>query len=202
LFQQELQTSSVLREWWQQVNQAKPGAGIGLQMMIDKVHDFGQYLGSEIVFSMALGDNEHPVPLVAAEVSKPGLKAFIEQQLPPMQGKEAPFRILDEQELMTATAPPKGEKMFILVGSDLVVAAPTLEALRDFTARAKRGSGGFASTPFGQRLTQAYTEGAGLLIGADLEQMTSRAQAGMKRESQRAAFERSGFSDVRFLIAE
>lgn len=205
LFQQELQTSSVLRDWWQQANQSKPGAAMGLQMMIDKVHDFGQYLGNEIVFSMSLGEQGNPVPLVAAEVSKPGLRAFIEQQISAMQQKEVPFKILDEQELMTATVQPnqsKPGKMFIVVGSDLVVAAPTLEALRDFHARVKRGAGGFASTPFGQRLTQAYTDGAGLLIGADLEQMSSRAEAGMKRESQRVAFERSGLSDVRFLIAE
>jgi hypothetical protein len=205
LFQQELQTSSVLRDWWQQVNQAKPGAGIGLEMMIDKVHDLGQYLGNEIVFSMSLGDKGHPVPLIAAEVSKPGLKAFLEQQIAVLHGKDAPLRILDEQELTSGVIEPdqsKKEEMFILVGSDLVVVAPTVEALRDFTARAKQGSGGFASTPFGQRLTQAYSEGAGLLIGADLEQMTNRAEAGMKREAQRAVFERSGFSDVRFLIAE
>ncbi|HEV2962211.1 MAG TPA: FecR domain-containing protein [Candidatus Angelobacter sp.] len=208
LFQQELQTSSVLREWWQQVNNSKPGSEVGLQMVIDKVHDLGQYLGNEIVFSMSLGDKEHPVPLIAAEVSKPGLKAFLEQQIAPLHGKEAPLRILDEQELMSGTVQPKHpgqakpDEMFVLVGSDLVVSAPTIEALRDFTERAKRGSGGFASTPFGQRLAHAYTEGAGLLIGADLEQMSNRAQAGMKREAERAAFERSGFSDVRFLIAE
>ncbi|HXB21551.1 MAG TPA: DUF3352 domain-containing protein, partial [Candidatus Solibacter sp.] len=174
-----------------------------------KVHDLGQYLGNEVVFSMSLGEKDNPVPLVAAEVSKPGLRAFIEKQIPPSPQKEASFRILDEQELMTATVQPnqskpgnKSDKMFILVGSDLVVASPSLEALRDFNARVKRGAGGFASTPFGQRLAQAYTDGAGLLIGADLEQMSSRAEAGMKRESQRMAFERSGFSDVRFLIAE
>jgi hypothetical protein len=208
LFQQELQTSSVLREWWQQVNNSKPGSGPELQMVIDKIHDLGQYLGNEIVFSMSLGDKEHPTPLIAAEVSKPGLKAFLEQQIAMLPGKDAPIRVLDEQELINGTVQPnhsgpaKPDQMFILVGSDLVVAASSIEALRDFTERVKRGSGGFATTPFGQRLAQAYTEGAGLLIGADLEQMSNRAQAGMKRESERAAFERSGFSDVHFLIAE
>ncbi|HEV2989406.1 MAG TPA: FecR domain-containing protein [Candidatus Angelobacter sp.] len=209
LFQQELESSSVLREWWQHVNESKPGSGPGLQMVIDKVHDLGQYLGNEIVFSMALaGSKDEPTPLIAAEISKPGLKSFLEQQIATLHGKDTPLHILDEQDLMSGAVAPshpgqgKHDEMFILVGSDFVVAAPSIEALRDFTARAKRGSGGFASTPFGQRLTQAYSEGAGLLIGADLEQMSNKVQTGMKRESERAAFEHSGFSDVRFLIAE
>lgn len=208
LFQQELQSSSVLREWWQQVN-IKHHSEMDLQTLIDKIHDLGQYLGNEIVFSMSIGDKD-PTPLIAAEVSKPGLRAFLEQQIATYhgQGKDAPIHFVDEQQVMNGTVQPshtgqgKYEEMFVLVGSDLAVAAPTTEALRDFLTREKRGSGGFASTPFGQRLSQAYTEGAGLLIGADLEQMSNRAQAGMKGESQRAAFERSGFSDVRFLIAE
>ncbi len=207
LFQQELQSSAVLREWWQQVN-SKHHSEMDLQTMIDKIHDLGQYLGNEIVFSMSIGDKENPTPLIAAEVSKPGLRAFLEQQIAAYHGKDAPVHFVDEQQVMNGTVQPdhagggKHDEMFVLVGSDLAVAAPTTEALRDFLERAKRGPGGFAATPFGQRLSQAYTEGAGLLIGADLEQMSDRAQAGMKRESERAAFERSGFSDVRFLIAE
>src|SRR5258708_2181504 len=43
LFQQELQESSVLREWWQQV-QARKGAA-NFDVIINYVHHLGQYLG-------------------------------------------------------------------------------------------------------------------------------------------------------------
>ena len=51
LFQQELQESAVLREWWQQA-QSHHQDGPEFDEIINYVHDLGQYVGDEIVFSV------------------------------------------------------------------------------------------------------------------------------------------------------
>ncbi len=78
LFQQELQESAVLREWWQQVQAGKKN-GPEFDEIINYVHDLGQYLGDEIVFSVALNGHDGQ-PLVVAQVQHAGLKQFIEQE--------------------------------------------------------------------------------------------------------------------------
>src|SRR6266567_3427842 len=171
LFQQELQESAVLREWWQQV-EAQKGAP-NFDEVINYVHDLGQYLGDEIVFSMALDGHKHS-PLVVAQVQRPGLKQFIEHELTELSGAKSPhFHVLDEQELNNMPAQQNREGILILVRSDFVAAAADVATLRQFNAAVSRG-GGFAATPFGQRLSAAYQQGAGVLLGANLQVMTAQ----------------------------
>ena len=77
LFQQELQESAVLREWWQQAQSKHDGPEFN--EIINYVHDLGQYLGDEIVFSVALNGHDGE-PLVVAQVQHDGLKQFIQQE--------------------------------------------------------------------------------------------------------------------------
>ncbi len=199
LFQQELQESAVLREWWQQAQANNKGPG--LEEILQKLHELGQYLGSEIVFSMGMTPHGAS-PLVLAEVQKPGLKDFIRQLLAqsPDAKHRSKLRVLDPQELATAQAQGSGEGLIILVRPDFVVVSYSLPALRDFNAQLNNGPGGFAATAFGQRLERAYTEGAGLLFAANLAQMETRLDQGNQKPA--VIFQQSGFADVKFLVAE
>jgi hypothetical protein len=89
----------------------------------------------------------------------------------------------------------------MLVRADFVAASGDLGALRQLNASLNQGSGGFSATSFGQRMTAAYQHGAGLLFGADLGRMASfhrRYAPGPDHDR----FEQTGFTDVRFLVAE
>jgi hypothetical protein len=199
LFQQELQESDVLREWWQQAQANRKGPG--LEEILQKLHDLGQYLGKEIVISVGI-TGRHESPLVIAEIQKPGLKEFIQQlvaQAP--AGKHGPgLEVLDQQDLANAQSQPSERGLLVLVRPDFVVVSHDLSALRDFNAQINQGGGGFAATPFGQRLQQAYAGGAGLLFAADLQAMES--QRNYENEKREAAFQQSGFADLKYLVAE
>ncbi|PYP93611.1 MAG: hypothetical protein DMG65_00560 [Candidatus Angelobacter sp. Gp1-AA117] len=195
LFQQELQQSAVLNEWWQQTHAGKNGNDF--QQAIERIHQLGQYLGNEIVFSIG-GEGENYRPLLVAQVQKPGLKEFI-QQLTANHANHG-LQVLDEQELTQTTVPANEHGLFIVVRSDMVIASPDINFLRSFDAQLQQGGGGFAATPFGQRLTQAYNGGTELLFGANLQEMEHRRSYGTGR--RQAAFQQTGFADLQYLVVE
>lgn len=199
LFQQELQESDVLREWWQQAQAHRNGPG--LEEVLQKVHDLGQYLGNEIVLSVAMSSNGVS-PLVVAEVQKPGLKEFIQQLMAkqPDGNRGPPFHVLDESDLAGAQSQSAGQGLLILVRPDLVVVSHDLSALQNFDAQLNHGGGGFAATPFGQKLQKVYTGGAGLLFAANLEQISSQHKAENGKHS--LVFRQTGFADLKYLVAE
>lgn len=195
LFQQELEESAVLREWWQETQAHQNGPN--LEDVLLKLHDLGQYVGNEIVFSMEMTGG-HPSPLVVAQVQKSGLKEFITQLLlqhPQKNNEHGPgLHVLDPEELATAHSAGH-EGMLILVRPDFVVASPDLATLKNFNAQLSHGGGGFSTTDFGKRLQQAYSSGAGLLFAADLQEME-------RRHPANDVFQQSGFADLKYLIAE
>lgn len=193
LFQQELQESPVLREWWQQVQARKHGPD--LQEVLNEVHALGGYLGDEIVFS--LGGPHHGAPLVIAQVRRAGLKEFIAQEYP----NQTHLRVVDEQELNGLSAQPGERDLVILVRPDFVAASGDVATLQNFEAALTAGSGGFAGSPFGQRMNAAYQNGAGLLFGANLQEMSHNDVVDRPSRHQEA-LDRSGFRDVQYLVAE
>jgi hypothetical protein len=197
LFQQELQESAVLREWWQQVQAGKKD-GPEFDEIINYVHDLGQYLGDEIVFSVALNGHDGE-PLVVAQVQHDGLKQFIQQEAAKYAGTKEHIRVVDEQELNQIPA-QQGKQLLILVRSDFVAAAGDAATLKQFVAGLNGGGGGFAGTPFGQRIAAQYKNGAEILFGANLAQMTSAHRP--RNAEQNSQFALTGLGDVEYLIAE
>lgn len=197
LFQQELKESDVLRDWWQHAQAQNKGPG--LEDVLNKVHDLGQYLGSEIVFSVG-GIAHQPAPLIIAQVQKPGLKEFIQGLIAKADAGHAPgLLVLGPQDLAGAL-PASEHNLLILVRPDYVVASHSLSVLREFNASLNQGEGGLASTPFGQRLEKAYSSGAGLFLAANLEQIMESEHSNRPRHE--LAFQRSGLADVKYLVAE
>jgi hypothetical protein len=198
LFQQELQESTVLREWWQQA-QAKHN-GPEFNELIDYVHDLSQYLGDEIVFSVALNGHDGQ-PLVVAQVQHDGLKQFIQQEAAKYAGAKDHVRVLNDQELSQLSPQEKGQ-LLILVRSDFVAAAGDAATLKRFAAGLNQGGGSFAATPFGQRVAAQYKNGAEILFGADLATMAANHRAHVEPNMANGHFEATGLGDVEYLIAE
>src|ERR1043166_8726816 len=205
LFQQELQESAVLREWWQQVQAGKKN-GPEFDEIINYVHDLSQYLGDEIVFSVALNGHDGE-PLVVAQVQRDGLKQFIQQEAAKYAGTKSNLRVVDEQELNQISA-SAGKQLLILVRPDFVAAACDAATLKQFVAGLNSGGGGFAATPFGQRLTAQYQNGTEILFGADLATITANHRARVaidprnRNEAPNRNYELTGLADVEYLIAE
>jgi ferric-dicitrate binding protein FerR (iron transport regulator) len=196
LFQQELQESQVLRDWWQKAQAKRKGPSF--QEVIDEVHTLSQFLGAEIVFSVAL-NGEQGSPLVIAQVQRPGLKEYVSAEISRHSGSERPYtQVVDEQGLRNLS---RSKGLLILVTPDFVAASESADTLRNFDAAAKQGGSGFVGTPFGQRMAAAYQGGAGLLFGADLQAMTTQ-HASVRSPRSQEAFEYTGLADVQYLIAE
>jgi hypothetical protein len=195
IFHQQLQERPALNDYWQQVGMA----GFMIEGVIDKVHQFGQYIGNEIVISSSISQ-QGPSVLVLAEIKKPGLKTFLQDLLSQFGGANPPVQILTPQDLITAKAEKSGNQSFVLVRPDFVIFGTDLGSIRKFNTQLVGHSGTFATTPFGQRLNQAYRAGAGILVGADVQQLLALRPKGSDQDE--AAFKRTGFADAKFLIAD
>ena len=200
LFEQELQESSVLSQWWQQEQSRRRGPS--LQEIVQEIHNLSQYVGNEIVFSVAMND-QRGTPLVAAQVQRPGLKEFVEQEIAARTGNRHPgeVRIFDEAGLATATA-QQGSGLLMLVRPDFVAASGDLAALRAFNHALNHGGSGFAATAFGQRIASAYQQGTSVLFASDLGTMAATHKAQYGNTHREENFKKTGLADVQYLVAE
>ena len=117
-----------------------------------------------------------------------------------MRGTKSHIRVVDEQELNQMAAQGKGKQLLILVRPDFVAAAADAATLKQFAAGLNAGGGGFAATPFGQRMAAQYKNGAEILFGANLAEMTSAHRP--QSAEHNTNYELTGLSDVEYLIAE
>ena len=201
LFQQELQESSVLNDWWQQVESRKNAPNFAA--LVDEIRSLSRYLGEEIVFSISVNGRDS-APLVVARTQQPGLKQFIEQEAAShtKPGNDLPLRVVDEAGLASAAPSGKRSGLTVLVRQDFVAASVDLSVLRRFNAAANQGQGGLASSAFGQRISAAYQQGAGLLFAANLQQIAAEHRMSHPGPRQQRNFESTGLADVQYLVAE
>jgi len=196
VFRWELEHSSALADWWQHGEFAATGPKV--EDSLERLYQLSQYLGEEIVVSGGM-DGPEPSLLMVAEVRKPGLKKVLQQMVNDLAGgKNPPVRILDPQELATAGGGGLRGEPVVLVRPDFVAVAPSLAALRDFNARLDRNTHAFVSTPFGQRVAQAYEGGTTILAAADLQGIMSQVPSPARQDQ--AAFQRTGFADVKYFV--
>lgn len=196
IFHEQLQERPVLNEYWQQVGMG----GFIVESAIDKIHEFMQYIGSELVVSCTV-TQQGPSFFVIAEIKKPGLKVFLQSLLSQFGGKNLPVRVLSPQELLTAKSTRSSKQSFVLVRPDFMVFSSDLAGLKKINTQLTAHTGTFATTPFGQRLNQAYHDGAGVLLGADLQQLLTLATKGPDNKDQ-AVLQKTGFADAKFFIVE
>jgi uncharacterized protein DUF3352 len=197
IFQQEVQQSSVLRAWWQGGGLAANGPKI--EDALEKVYQLSQFLGDEIVVSVATKGRQGPSLLILAEVRKPGLKDFLQEMVKYGGDQSKPsFRVFDVQELAATknTGPP--QEPVILVRPDLLVATLDFAQLRILNAYLDGSKHEFSSSPFGQRVAQVYEGGASMVGAIDFQKVLKQVPPGMGMSQ--VVFERSGFADMKYLV--
>ena len=82
--------------------------------------------------------------------------------------------------------------LYLWISGDTMVAAPEIAALR--AALDDGAAGAFATTPFGRRVTEAYEEGAGVVIAADIASFSAEVMAGDESEEGQEALEATGLA--------
>jgi hypothetical protein len=198
LFQERLAESPVLRQWWREADPARSG-GPSLAAVIERVRGIADYLGDEVALAV-LDNGREPVPLVLAEVRRPGLREVLEEQvraIPVAKGETSPVRIVEDLDGVTAGRPG----LVVLVQPDLVAISSDVHTLRSLVAPG--GAAGFAATSLGERIASRYEEGVGLLFAADLERIVKASAArGGNDQGPEPALAATGVDGVRHLIVE
>jgi hypothetical protein len=202
LLQERIQQSDVLQAWWSR--QQASGEARKQAEMIDRLRNFSDYLGDEVV--VALEADGHS-PLILAEARRSDTGAFLETQISQMSGDgKAPKAMIVHDPFSVAL--PAGEKDTALVylKNNLLAVATDPRPLQKVATMIERSTpSGFASTPFYKAIRQAYQSGAGFLLCVDMEQIL--AQSVSQKEGQGKSVdllrdERTGLADMRYLIME
>ena len=195
IFQNQLNQSPELQQWWTNNQQRNPQA---LNDFVAKIHDVSTYLGDEVVL-VGFGQGKHSGVAMIADVQRSGLKEELQQQFSDTNGK---LVVLDPASLATAMS-MTGPGGFALVRDREVVFGNDLATLRLVNAQLDAGASGFAQSAFGAQIAAAYNRGAGIVIAANLYQML---QNGIEKRAQlpdhARGLEASGLEGVQYLIAE
>ncbi|MCU1309582.1 MAG: putative FecR [Candidatus Angelobacter sp.] len=208
LFQDQVKQSDVLRQWWYSNGLGKQDPKF--QEMVERIRTLGQFLGNEIVFMLVpAGNGKGPAMIVAAQVTRPGLREFLQSELERSEmtpERKERITIVDEPGAVAGVTSQKGN-IAIMAGKELLLASIDGQALQNFAARrAEGGNTGFAESSFGQAIAASYQEGAGLLFAADLEKMIAHQELESLKSGQQpkhmAVLQQSGFGQARFLVVK
>lgn len=196
MFQDRMQSSPVLQQWW-----SEQGPQVAqLQTLIDKLQRAGTYLGDEVVLALAQGPDGRSQPILLAEVKQPGLKEYLQAEFAGVNAKSGrqTMSVIDDPLHATTAAQDRSAKVY--VGDGMVALTQDTELLRDLAVRLTPNSGAtsFADTSFHDRIQQSYQTGAAYLFCADLSQMAPRNGS----SHQRATLRGTGLNGVQYLILE
>ena len=195
LFQDRLQQSPALRDWWKQ---QQKGNGPKLDEVLDKVKNFSSYLGDEVVIAIDKEGTAYSAPIIIAKVRQPGLDAFVQAQIEAERLKnpssQAGIQIVRDP--LTA-APATAHPLMVYLSPNLMIASEDLGQLRLAASRAKQNSPSqFAGSPFYQQIADTYQQGAEWLFCADMEQIVaSNVQADSSHHDLPP-----GIGDVKYLM--
>jgi hypothetical protein len=196
VFEDRLQQSPALREWWKQ----QPGShDRALRDMIGRVETFSSYLGDEVVLTIGRKNNQtYTAPVLLAEVRKPGLPEFLQQQNRELTGgdQHLVFRILDNPAVEQSSS---NTPWLVYFTNNLMVAGIDPAEIRQVAALIEQPqSSPAAETAFRQKIAQSYRDGAGWLFCVDMEQILNN----YVHNPRNAAPLPPGFDNVKYLTLE
>ena len=220
IMQERIKQNPALAEWWK--NDQADGIGINQQTMA-RIQEFGSQLGDEIVVTAEMDAKGEPSGiLVLGEVKDAAsFRTYLDGQLASVVAKETGdalnVRVIEDPLTAStpATAAPSGARaknatvksdLFVWINNDIFAASPRIESLRAFATAVKTPeANGFANTPFHQRISDVYRDGAGLVVAADLEKIVAQAVAKDKEpgaDRRLEGFKQLGVMNLRHFVVE
>ena len=197
LFQDRMQQSPALRNWWKE---QQHGKGPKLGDVIEELKNFSNYLGDEIVFAVAKNGTEYSSPVVLARVRRAGLENFLQSEAKRLNtdGSQSAMQIVHDPSAIVGSGSVASEKrpFFVYVNNGVLVASPDAAELQRTVVRIQQSSPSqFTGTPLYHQVVHSYQQGAGWLFCADMEQIVAN---NVHDESKLPA----GVGDVRYLMME
>lgn len=194
LFNERIQQSEVLREWWAE---HQPKGPHSLDDIINRLRTFSGYLGDEVVLSITGSHGgKYDPPLLLAEVKKPGLKEFLQAQAHELGSNgNAAFHFIDSGEAFPSAVKPASPQLLMTI-KDNVIAIGATDAVREF-ASSDRNT--FSGTYFNRVIAQSYQSGVGWLFCANLEHIVRNSVFNREQDVENSP---TGLQDVRYLIFE
>ncbi|MGC2474143.1 MAG: FecR domain-containing protein [Candidatus Sulfotelmatobacter sp.] len=194
LFEDRLQQSPDLSNWWRQ---QQKGNGPKLDDVLDRIKTFSSYLGDEITFSVAKQGNGYSAPVILARVKQSGLEDFLRKESTQLNPSSSQSGIQAVHDPWSVT-PISGHPLLVYVSNDLMIATPDLSELQQSATRSQNASKTSGSTPFYQHIAQSYEQGVEWLFCADMEQIVAQH---VQTDSRRHELP-PGVADVRYLTME
>jgi hypothetical protein len=192
---------------------------------MSRIREFGSQLGDEIVVTAKLDAKGEPSGvLVLGDVKNAAnFRTYVNEQIARFakeSGDMPNVRLIDDP--MTATvsktvapaaktkttekAAPSRSELYVWINNDTFAASSQIESLRGFAATSKSPEGNrFVNTPFYQRISDVYKNGAGLLIAADLEKIVAQNIGKTDTPEQQRhvdGLKQLGITNLRHFVAE
>jgi hypothetical protein len=194
LFQERLQQSPALRDWWREQQRGK---GPKISDVIDQLQTFSSYLGDEIVFAVAKDGPTFSSAVVLAKVRQPGLEAFLQTEMKRVN-KDRTQTALQLVRDPWAVSSLSGRPFLVYVSRDVLVASPDAAEIQRAATRIQQARAShFSETPLYQQVVRSYQQGAGWLLCADMEQIVAQ-----HVQNDSASKLPTGIGDVRYLMME
>ena len=171
LFQERLQQSPALRDWWREQQR---GSGPKLDAVVEQLKTFSSYLGDEIVLTVTKNGSAYSEPVILARVRQPGLESFLQGEVKRLSTKrsQASMQLVRDP---WAVSPSAARPLLVYVKNDMLVASPDVTELQQAAGRIQQPSTGhFAETSLYQQVASSYQQGAGWLLCVDMEQIAVR----------------------------
>jgi hypothetical protein len=169
LFEDRLQQSPELRNWWAQ---QQKGSGPKLQDTLNQFKTFSRYLGDEIAFAVSKSGADHSTVVVLARVGQDGLEDFLQNENQKLRSDPSQTALQVVRNPWAITAAP-GHPLFVYLNKGLLIASLDVAELQRTAQRVQQGTGGFVGTPFYQQIANTYQQGVEWLFCADMEQIVA-----------------------------
>jgi len=206
IIQERMSQNPALREWWEK---EQAGRAQNMDRVVETIRQFGSLLGDEIAVSVSMNDKGEPNdPLVLAELkNSQGFRQVLEQEIAKYAGDKKGRPEIEFIENPASATPQSGEKLYVWIQENLFAASPKLQQLQSLAAAIGNGNvSSFTATPFRNRIAQAYQEGAGLLVAANLEKVVDKTKAerskGPESAKQESALNQLGILSVKYFVLD
>jgi len=203
-----------LKQWWDS-NRAPTGGRAQFDEVVQKVAAFGQYLGDEIVASAEMNSQGEPDDLLVTStlVDPAGFRGYLDQQAQSIAlstNNRLTVKIVDDPASAVASAPAPGQAagttIYAWIQGNTFGAATNPASLQHLEAGLASGtSNPFRGTSFYSDLSAVYQNGAGMVIGADLENIVKgllSQKSNSTASSEIEAFKKLGLLSLKHFILE
>ncbi|HVG38812.1 MAG TPA: FecR domain-containing protein, partial [Pyrinomonadaceae bacterium] len=214
ILQERIAQNEALREWWGQEDKKHDAQ---LKELVEKVRQFGSYLGSEVTVSVGLNADGRPAdPLVVGELKDAaGFQDFLRQEMNRLaakgEGRSPGLRFVADPLAADLATPQQtaSPELYIWVRDDLFAISPRLAALQQLATNLQSPAANpFRETPFRASVADVYQHGAGFVLAADLQKILARSLTAQQKGDgaapppRAATFDRLGLTTLKYLIVE